>query len=102
MKLASNSALYQYLEHLAAECHLVGLETLADRLRLANRFSIGSSTEFLDEAQKALELVLREAPNHLSSLKLADVRSAINQIKQAFDQVGGGVAYPLLARACCT
>ncbi len=87
-ELKNNQDLFNYLARLSSELRTKGMVPLADEVELANRFSIGSPSEFLHEAQIILVKILNESSG-LNPEEIDDIKSVISQIKFSFQKVGG-------------
>ncbi|MEO8591288.1 MAG: hypothetical protein ABI432_18055 [Flavobacteriales bacterium] len=89
MKLESNSHLSTYLIGIESRCRELGLNVEADRVRSAGRYTIGSPSEFLHQAQEALKVVLVKGQKVLNAVEREEITSVINQIEKAFANIGG-------------
>lgn len=87
--LQSNQDLLDYLIDLSSNLERHGSTHLAEIVFRASRFATGSVSEFLHEAQLALEHVKAEGPDHLAPEDLEDIDSALSEISAAFDRTGG-------------
>lgn len=87
--LQSNQDLLDYLLNLASNLENHGSDHLAEIAFRASRFATGSASEFLHEAQLALEQVKAEQPDHLAPGDFEDIDSALSEISAAFDRTGG-------------
>lgn len=87
-RVQSNSDLHEYLLWLGSVLDEVGEPLRAEELRLAARFASGSATEFLHEAQLALEGALRSDAT-LTVEQREELAQVISQIADAFRSVGG-------------
>lgn len=87
--LHSNQDLYEYLVRLRSELSRAGEVDLASIVDRASRFAAGSQTEFLYEAQEALQRVVRNASGKLTSSQREMITSVIRQIEIAFLKIGG-------------
>jgi hypothetical protein len=87
--LKDNSELYGYLVQTARYLQEGEHSELAEFLFQASRFANGSPSEFLHEAQLALERVSKEQPQSLSLSQLQDVEAVRAQIREAFRRIGG-------------
>ena len=90
LRLENNDELYRYLQSLSGELKQSGKIEASDRLALASQFAFGFPSEFLHEAMAALALVQTEYKDVLTVAQLAGVGSVIEQIKTAFQRIGGG------------
>ena len=88
-RLRDNTELLCYLTELSNELESGGEKHLAQDVKEAARFAIGSASEFLHEAQVALQRVERLRPKSLSSNRLEELSAVIAQIRGAFDRIGG-------------
>lgn len=84
--LKNNSELLEYLARTAQVLRSNNLVELAQELERAELFANGSPSEFLHEAQSALQSLTSA---NLAGLDLREVRAVIRQIKDAFRKVGG-------------
>ena len=87
--LRDNSELSQYLERLAATLIVAGQTQLATQVRTASRFSAGSASEFLHEAQLALVAVSTLGRDFLSAEQNEELVGVLAQIDEAFRCIGG-------------
>jgi hypothetical protein len=87
--LQSNGDVVGYLLQLAEMLDDQGQSSLSNEAILASRFSSGSPSEFLHEAQSVLEKVLELPPEILSAGEQENVRAVVAQIKEAFAKIGG-------------
>ena len=87
--LRDNSQLLEYLNSLAVRLHSAGNTEVASDVETAARFALGSPSEFLDEAQRALTNVRSQCPAILNATDVADLDMVLQQIRTAFDRVGG-------------
>jgi hypothetical protein len=87
--LQNNEELFLYLTQLAENLNRCKQAKLSEAILKASRFAIGSESEFMHEAQLALEDVKRVSPKGLSNEELEDLVAVIAQIKKAFENVGG-------------
>ncbi len=79
--------LYRSMKFIATECREFGDDQLAEHVEQAMRFSSGSPTEFLDEAERALKLV---AGSHVLPTPTKTFASALSaEIGEAFHRIGG-------------
>jgi hypothetical protein len=85
----SNVDLGNYLARLADILVTTGEADLAENVRHARRFAIGSASEFLHEARVALANVHANASHILSPSQNDEVVNAIRKIDDAFKDVGG-------------
>ncbi|MBI1178447.1 hypothetical protein GC207_13515 [bacterium] len=88
-QLHSNNELRDYLVWLSNELKSKGQSELADDVYLASRFAVGSASEFLHEAGKALRKVKASSALMLTGSQLTDIAKVIEQIETAFKKVGG-------------
>ncbi len=84
--LKDNSELLEYLAHSAQVLRSKNLVELAEELERAILFANGSPSEFLHEAQTALQSVVSAKP---AGIELGEIYEVISQIKEAFRKVGG-------------
>ena len=85
-KLTDNADLLEYLARIAQILRDQSHEKLAQEADRAGLFASGSPSEFLHEAHASLERVARAKP---AGIELGEVYSIIDQIKEAFRNVGG-------------
>ena len=85
----SNVDLANYLARLADVLATTGEADLAENVRHARRFAVGSASEFLHEARVALANVHANASHTLSPGQNDEVLNTIRQIDDAFKDVGG-------------
>jgi len=86
--LKDNNELYEYLVQLVGNLERGQYYDLAEIVNHASRFASGSASEFMHEAQLALERVKKEQPK-LSSSENQDVDAVLSQIKESFRKIGG-------------
>lgn len=84
--LKDNSELIEYLANSAQVFRLNNHLELAVELERAVLFANGSPSEFLHEAQTALQSVVSAKP---SGIELDEINAVIGQIKEAFRKAGG-------------
>jgi hypothetical protein len=89
LQLNNNDDLYRYLVSLADELRKHDKTEASGRLTLASQFAFGSASEFLDEALAALTSVHSECKDALTEVEWADLESVIQQIRIAFQRIGG-------------
>ena len=87
--LQNNEELFLYLIQLAENLNRCKQAKLSEAILKASRFASGSASEFMHEAQQALEGVEKVSPKGLSNEELEDIDDVINQIKKAFKDIGG-------------
>jgi hypothetical protein len=87
--LQSNDDLASYLVWLGNRLGDGGQAALADDVILASRFANGSPSEFLHEAQTALEKVVHLRPSSLANEEIEGAKAVVVQIKVAFKKIGG-------------
>jgi len=87
--LQNNEDLFQYLVELGGILQKHEKTALAEIVNQASRFASGSASEFMHEAQVALELVKRDQPEYLSTNQIGDLEEVISQIRMAFQKIGG-------------
>jgi hypothetical protein len=87
--LQNNGELFDYLVFLADRLERLESQDLADVVRQASRFAAGSVSEFMHEAQLALDRVLKLQPAGMAHEELQDAISVQDQIKEAFRSIGG-------------
>lgn len=88
-RIANNNDLATYLLQLSTELGSRGRAEHARLAQFAGAFASGSTSEFLYEAERALEEVERSCSDVLSELELAQIVRVLKQIREAFDRVGG-------------
>ena len=88
-RIASNGDLANYLQQLSAELRSRGRDAIAAQAQRASLFASGSASEFLYEAEEALKEVRRSCSDALSEIEMAQVARVLQQIRDAFDKVGG-------------
>lgn len=86
--LKDNNELYGLLVQTASYLQEGEHSELAEFLFRASRFARGSPSEFLHEAQLALERVSKEQPGSLSLSQLKDIEAVRAQIREAFRRIG--------------
>jgi hypothetical protein len=84
--LKDNAEMLKYLQHTAHMLRSNNHDRLANGLERAALFASGSASEFLHEAQIALEQVVAEEPTGIDT---AMVCSVVRQIQEAFREIGG-------------
>lgn len=84
--MKNNSELFEYLEQTAQVLRSSNRVELAIELERAGLFVNGSPSEFLHEAQTALQSVTNAEP---ADIEIGEVLAVISQIKEAFQKVGG-------------
>jgi hypothetical protein len=84
--LKNNSEFLEYLVRTAQVLRSNNHVELAEELERAGLFANGSPSEFLHEAQTALQSVTSAKP---AGIELGEVHAVISQIKEAFRKVGG-------------
>jgi hypothetical protein len=89
MALQNNEDLFEYLVQLGARLETCQHPELAEIVNQPSRFASGSASEFMHEAQLALERVRKDHPKGLSNSDLQDVEVVLAQIKEAFRKIGG-------------
>lgn len=87
--LTSNAQLFSYLCDLADELHRCNEADAAEAIQLARKFASGSPSEFLHESQLALKKVRSTCAGVLTPPQLEKLISVIEQIEDAFRDVGG-------------
>lgn len=86
LPLQDNADLFKYLMRTAQFLRSQNHVQLAVDVERAALFASGSPSEFLHEAQASLERVVSAKPRGFG---LVEVHTVINQIKEAFRNVGG-------------
>jgi hypothetical protein len=89
LNLKNNEELYRYLLSLADELKHLGKSHASFAVALASQFASGSPSEFLHEAMTALTSVQADCKEILTETQLANLKSVIEQIKVAFQRIGG-------------
>ena len=84
--LKDNSELLKYLAQSAQALLSNNCGELAEEIERAELFANGSPSEFLHEAQTALESITNAKPE---GIELGEVHAVISQIKEAFRKIGG-------------
>ncbi|MES2996027.1 MAG: hypothetical protein V4733_04370 [Verrucomicrobiota bacterium] len=87
--LRNNEELFEYLVQLGESLQVHQKSELAEIVNQASRFASGSASEFMHEAQAALELVKKDQPEYLSIDEIKDLEGVITQIREAFQKIGG-------------
>jgi len=87
--LQSNDDLASYLVWMGKRLGDGRQSALADDVILASRFASGSPSEFLHEAQSALEKVVSLRPSPLTNEEIEGAKTVVAQIKVAFKKIGG-------------
>jgi len=77
------------LQRVEAELRQASDEATADTVATAQKFAIGSPSEFLGEARIALQSVLA-SPVRVSDGTREAIERVIKEINEAFRRVGGG------------
>jgi hypothetical protein len=88
-KLENNQELAVYLVQLGDRLRQMGEVDLSAGVLAARRFLGGSASEFLNEAQVALEAVKSRSPALLGKDEISDLASVIEQIEESFRRIGG-------------
>ncbi len=88
-QLNSNEELYGYLVSLADTLRQKGRDDLADQVSLASQFAFGSASEFLHEGLIALMSIQPKCRGILSEDQQQGLESVVQQIKSAFEKIGG-------------
>lgn len=88
-KLQNNEDLLEYLVHLGENLQKRQHIELAEIVNQSSRFANGSASEFMHEAQLALERVSKDHSKGLSNSELQDIEVVLAQIKEAFRKIGG-------------
>jgi hypothetical protein len=89
VQLQSNEDLYHYLRWLADELQRRGKPDVSQEVAWASQFAVGSPTEFFHEAMKVLASVAVRCRGSLTNAQLEDVESVFDQIRKAFERIGG-------------
>lgn len=87
--LKNNGELFEYLVRLGEKLQKCQSRELAELINNAGRFAVGSASEFMHEAELALERVKKESPKGLTGGDLRDADAVLAQIKEAFRKIGG-------------
>ncbi|MDP3848896.1 MAG: hypothetical protein Q8Q59_00205 [Luteolibacter sp.] len=87
--LQNNEDLFEYLVQLGESLQIHKKSALAEIVNQASRFASGSASEFMHEAQVALDLVKKDRPEYLSADEMKYLNDVIAQIQEAFQKIGG-------------
>jgi hypothetical protein len=87
--LQNNQDLLEYLIQLGRKLQAWQHPELAESVSQASRFASGSASEFMHEAQLALERLRKDPPRELSSSELQDLEAVLAQVEDAFQKIGG-------------
>jgi len=87
--LQTNEEVFEYLVQLGSRLEEVGNNALAEVVIQSSRFASGSASEFFNEAELAVQQVVKQRPVELSESELKDAEAVLAQIKEAFLKIGG-------------
>lgn len=87
--LKNNDELYRYLLSLADELKHLGKSHASFGAALASQYAFGSPSECLHEAMRALASIQADCKDVLTETQLASLESVIEQLRVAFQRVGG-------------
>ena len=88
-RIGSNDDIGRYLQRLSADLSSCNHGVVAKKVERASRFASGSPSEFLFEAEDALNEVRETCTDALSEMEAAQLGRVMKQIRDAFDEVGG-------------